>query len=149
MLTFACSLLLSVLSTTPAEIKPIRLHPQNPRYFLFRGEPAFLITSGEHYGGVLNLDFDKTPYLDELKSRGFNLTRTFSGTYREIPGSFNIKDNTLAPKRGRFASPWLQVQRQGEPEKFDLDRFDDAYFRRLREFVSAAGERGIVVEYVL
>ena len=79
-----------------------------------------------------------------MQARGFNLTRTFSGTYREVPGSFKIKDNTLAPKPGRYASPWV---RKGE--KYDLDAFDDAYFRRLKSFVSAASERGVVVEYVL
>ena len=37
---------------------PISLHPDNPHYFLFRGRPAVLIGSTEHYGAVLNLDFD-------------------------------------------------------------------------------------------
>ena len=124
--------------------QPLQLHPENPHYFLFRGKPTVLITSGEHYGAVLNLDFDFRPYLDELQRCGFNLTRTFSGTYREVPGSFKIRDNTLRPEPGRFCCPWAQ-----EGEKFDLDRFDDAYFRRLREFVTEAGRRGIVVEYVL
>ncbi len=142
-------LALAALAATTPEDGPIRLHPENPRYFQFRGAPTFLITSGEHYGAVLNRDFDRVPYLDELKARGFNLTRVFSGTYREVPGSFNIKDNTLAPKLGRFASPWVQVQEAGKPERFDLDRLDDAYFRRLKEFVADAGARGIVVEYVL
>lgn len=123
---------------------PLQLHPDNPRYFMFQGKPAVLITSGEHYGAVLNLDFDFHPYLDELKRCGFNLTRTFSGTYREIPGSFKIRDNTLAPKEGRFRCPWAK-----EGAKFNLDRFDPEYFRRLREFVAEAGRRGIVVEYVL
>ena len=27
--------------------RPLALHPDNPRYFLFRGKPAVLITSGE------------------------------------------------------------------------------------------------------
>src|SRR5437764_11431545 len=91
----------------PDGVKPISLHPDNPHYFLFRDRPAVLITSGEHYGAVLNLDFDYVPYLDELKARGLNLTRTFSGTYREIPGSFKIEDNTLAPAGPhRFACPW-------------------------------------------
>jgi len=35
-----------------------------------------LVTSGEHYGSVLNLDFDYIRYLDELQSNGLNLTRT-------------------------------------------------------------------------
>jgi hypothetical protein len=132
----------------PAASPPIRLHPDNPRYFEYRGKPAVLITSGEHYGAVLNLDFDFIPYLDELKRHGLNLTRTFSGTYREVPGSFKIQDNTLAPKPGRFQSPWLRVSKDGEPEKFDLDRFDPAYFERLKAFLAAAGERGVVVELV-
>lgn len=35
----------------PANV-PLRLNPNNPRYFEFRGKPAVLITSGEHYGAV-------------------------------------------------------------------------------------------------
>ena len=62
---------------------PIRLHPANPHYFLYKSQPVVLITSAEHYGSVLNLKFDYMPYLDELRRNGFNLTRTFSGTYRE------------------------------------------------------------------
>ena len=42
------------------------IHTDNPRYFLFRGEPTVLITSAEHYGAVLNADFDCVKYLDML-----------------------------------------------------------------------------------
>lgn len=131
---------------------PVAAHPDNPRYFLFRGQPAFLITSGEHYGAVLNADLDFLPYLDELRSRGFNLTRTFSGTYHEIAGSFLIRENTLAPRADRYLGPWARSQTPGALDggaRFDLDAWDPAYFRRLREFVAAAGTRGVVVEYVL
>lgn len=133
----------------PAAADPIGLHPENPRYFVFRGQPCTLVTSGEHYGAVLNLDFDFLPYLDELHARGLNLTRTFSGTYREVPGSFRIAGNTLAPQPGRYQPPWLRVSKDGEPEKFDLDRFDPAYFQRLKAFLTTAGQRGVVVELVL
>src|SRR5579871_5340538 len=75
--------------TTPAQSarapKPLALHPDNPHYFLFRGKPTVLITSGEHYGAVLNLDFDYDRYLEELHAHGLNLTRTWSGSYREVP----------------------------------------------------------------
>jgi hypothetical protein len=149
----AVFLLLSIASVTPAEpVKPLALHPDNPRYFLFRGKPAVLITSGEHYGAVLNRDFDYLPYLDELKARGFNLTRTFSGTYFEVPGSFNIMDNTLAPAPKSYLGPWARSDRPGAADgghKFDLTKWDPAYFKRLRDFVSQAGRRGIVVELVL
>lgn len=137
---------LLALAALLAPDRPISLHPDNPHYFLFRGRPALLVTSGEHYGAVLNLDFDFAPYLDELKARGFNLTRTFSGTYREVPGSFGIRHNTLAPAPGRYVGPWA---RAGDGDKLDLDRWDDAYFRRLKQFLAEAGRRGVVVELVL
>jgi hypothetical protein len=132
--------------------RPLGLHPDNPHYFLFRGRPAVLVTSGEHYGAVLNRDFDYRPYLDELKARSFNLTRTFAGTYREVPGSFGITDNTLAPRPGRFLCPWARSSTPGAGDggnKFDLEAWDPAYFDRLRDFVTEAGRRGIVVELVL
>src|SRR5881296_1325648 len=71
-----------------AKSKPLALHPANPHYFIFRGKPAVLITSGEHYGAVLNLDFDYVTYLDTLKKDGLNLTRTFTGSYVEPLGTF-------------------------------------------------------------
>src|SRR5947207_15116343 len=84
------------------ETRPIALHPENPHYLLFHDKPTILITSGEHYGAVLNLDFDYAKYLDTLQKDGLNLTRTFSGTYCENDKAFNIKGNTLAPLSGRF-----------------------------------------------
>src|SRR5512133_2685984 len=50
--------------------RTLGLHPANPHYFLFRGKPTVLITSGEHYGAVLNRDFDYLTYLDTLKAEG-------------------------------------------------------------------------------
>jgi hypothetical protein len=146
------ALALTFVASTALAAAPISLHPENPHYFQFRGKPAILVTSGEHYGAVLNLKFDFLPYLDELKSRGFNLTRVFSGTYREIPGSFNIKANTLAPEPGQFCGPYARTNTPGAADggaKFDLDRWNPDYFARLATFCKEAGARGIVVEFVL
>jgi hypothetical protein len=129
--------------------EPIRLHPDNPRYFLYRGRPTVLVTSAEHYGAVLNRDFDYRAYLKELKSAGLNHTRLFSGTYREVKGSFGITDNTLAPEPARFACPWKRGDVPGAPDggnKFDLTGFDPAYFSRLRDFMKEAERCGVVVE---
>jgi hypothetical protein len=131
----------------------ISLHPDNPHYFLFRGKPTILITSGEHYGAVLNLDFDYTRYLDVLAEHGFNQTRTFSGVYRELRASSfpGIQENTLAPAAGKFVCPWARSSTPGASDggnKFDLSQWDAAWFKRLKDFVSAAGRRGIVVELV-
>jgi hypothetical protein len=141
-----------ILAATAECAEPIAPHPENPRYFVFRGQPVFLITSGEHYGAVLNLDFDHIPYLAELFAHRFNLTRLFSGTYREVPGSFQIAANTLAPAPGRYVAPWARSSQTGAVDggnKFDLSVWDQVYFGRLRNFVAAAGARGVVVELVL
>lgn len=136
--------------TRPAENKaPIGLHPQNPHYFLFRGKPTILITSAEHYGAVLNLDFDYGIYLKSLRADGMNHTRLFAGTYREIPGSFGITDNTLAPLPNRYIAPWARSSTPGYAHggnKFDLTVWDEAYFKRLQDFMTQASELGIVVE---
>jgi len=132
--------------------EPIRLHPDNPHYFLWRGRPRVLITSGEHYGAVLNLDFDYRTYFATLQKLGFNHTRTFSGCYCEPPGAFNIQHNTLAPARGKLLCPWARSREPGYRNggnKFDLARWDGAYFDRLRDFVGEAAKRGVVVELVL
>lgn len=132
---------------------PIRLHPDNPRYFLFRGRPTVLLTSGEHYGAVINLDFDYRAYLDSLRDRGFNLTRLFSGAYVEREESIHWMGyrNTLAPRPKRFLAPWARSSQPGYAVggmKFDLDQWDGDYFARLKDFVAEAGKRGIVVEFV-
>ncbi|MCX7598547.1 MAG: DUF6298 domain-containing protein, partial [Armatimonadetes bacterium] len=135
-----------------AAVRPLALHPDNPHYLLFRGKPAVLITSGEHYGAVLNLDFDYRRYLDELARWGFNLTRTFSGVYHEVETSFGIEENTLAPAPGRWICPWARSDKPGAADggnKFDLTRWNPAYFSRLKDFVREAGRQGIVVELVL
>jgi hypothetical protein len=133
-------------------MNPITLHPKNPHYFLFRGKPTVLISSAEHYGAVLNLDFKFIPYLEELHAHGLNLTRAFTGAYLEEPATFNIENNTLGPLPGRFICPWARSDTPGYAGggcKFDLERWDDAYFRRLKEYCQEAGRRGVIVEVVL
>ncbi len=127
----------------------LALDPINPHYFLFRGEPTILITSGEHYGAVLNLDFDYHKYLETLHKDGLNLTRTWSGSYREIHSSFGITDNTLAPLPNRYVCPWKRSDTSGYSDggnKFDLTQWDPEYFKRLKDFMNTASKYGVVVE---
>ncbi len=145
------AIVVAARGNTPRE-EPIRLHPDNPHYFQFRGRPTILITAGEHYGAVMNLDFDYVRYLDVLQAHRFNLTRVFSGTYREVAGSFNITGNTLAPAAGRFVCPWARSETPGASDggnKFDLTKWDGVYFARLKDFIVQASRRGVVVELVL
>ena len=129
--------------------RALSLHPENPHYFLFRGKPTIIITSGEHYGAVLNLDFDYKKYLRTLAVDGLNSTRTWAGAYCEPPSAFNIASNTLAPLRDRFICPWARSGQTGYANggnKFDLTKWDEAYSKRLRDFMVQAGKRGVIVE---
>jgi hypothetical protein len=131
---------------------PIALHADNPHYFQWRGRPTVLITSGEHYGAVVNLDFDYHRYLDTLAGDGMNYARVFSGAYVEPQGAFNITRNTMAPQPGRFIAPWPRSGRPGYANggnTFDLGRWDEAYFARLKDFIAYAASKNIVVELSL
>jgi len=143
----------TIVQAAPEKVHPIRLHPKNPHYFLFRGKAVALISSGEHYGAVLNLDFDYRRYLATLEADGLNYTRLFAGSYVEVSSkSFGILRNDLAPGPGRCVLPWARSDTPGYAgggNKFDLDRWDPLFFERFREFLSEAAKRGIVVEVTL
>ena len=129
------------------KIKLFSLHPENPNYFLYNGKPTILVTSGEHYGAVMNADFDYEKYLLTLKKEGLNYTRIFLGPYSEIGDNlFGIINNTMNPKPESWVTPWIKDPSSG---KYDLNQWNDAFFSRLKGFVSAASENGIVVEVTL
>ncbi|MBN1125540.1 MAG: polysaccharide lyase [Sedimentisphaerales bacterium] len=141
---------LTILSYIYAE--PIRLHPDNPHYLQWRGKPVVPITSGEHYGAVLNSRFDYSIYLKTLQADGMMLTRTFSGAYCEPVGAFTITNNTLAPAKDALLCPWARSDQSGYVNggnKFDLTQWDPAYFKRLKDFIATAEKHDVVVELVL
>lgn len=139
---YACHAALMLAGAALLSAQPVSLHPRNPHYFLFRGKAAVLVTSAEHYGALLNPDFDYKRYLRTLSGSGLNYTRVFAGSYVEVPReSFGIRRNTLAPARDRFLPPWA---RHGD--RFDLDRWNPEYFERYHAFLAEASHLGIVVE---
>jgi hypothetical protein len=77
------------------------------------------------------------------------LTRTFPGAYIEPPTAFKIAGNTLAPAPNRFICPWARSTQPGYANggnKFDIRKWDEAYLRRLKDFMTQASRRGVVVE---
>ena len=146
-----------VLFTVFVSVKaqgPIRLNLKNPHYFQYEGKPIILITSAEHYGALINLDFDYIPYLDALHTHGLNYTRVFTGTYieREADIKWMGFNNTLAPQSGRLIVPWSrsnEIGYLGGGNKFDLNKWDVNYFNRLKDLIIQANTRGIIVELTL
>ena len=104
---------ISLFTGIAAMAQPVSLHPENAHYLLYKGKPTVLVTSAEHYGAVLNVDFDFEKYLQTLHDDGMNYTRIFTGSYVEIPGSFGIRNNTLAPDAEHFLAPWKRTDETG------------------------------------
>ena len=109
-----------------------------------------LITTDQHYGAVINLDFDYILFLDRLKEFGMNLTRIYPGGYVEMKDMYT-EGNPLGPAPDRFILPWKKSGEVGaNPDlgkyKYDLDQWDIEYFRRLKDFVYQASVRNIIVE---
>lgn len=132
--------------------QPISLHPENNHYFIFKGQPTVLVASTEHYGAVINPDFDFSKYLKTIKNIGLNHTRIWLGDYVEQPGDFCIVQNTSAPLPGKFLAPWARSNEPGFAaggNKFDLDKWDPEFFNRLHAFMKEASANDIVVECIL
>ena len=128
--------------------QPVSIYAKNPHYLSFEGKPILLITSAEHYGAVVNGDFDFVRYLDALQSYGLNYTRIYPGYLFEPMGKF-MAGNTLGTKPASLVLPWARSNQPGyllSGNKFDLDQWNPKYFARLKKFITEAGKRGIVVE---
>ncbi len=125
----------------------IALHPENPKYFLFRGKPLVLVAATEHYGSVVNRPFDFTRYLVEASSQKQTLTRTFL-LFRELQSARN-PCSPVKPDSPDYIAPWPRTGPgkaiDGEP-KYDLDQWNSEYFDRLHRFLDLASNHGIVVE---
>ena len=90
--------------------------------------------------------FDYRDYLDFLAEHGHNFIRLWRWEQfksQAAGGDFHL---CMTPQ------PWARTgpgnARDGRP-KFDLDRFDEAFFDRLRDRVVTAGQRGIYVAVML
>jgi hypothetical protein len=127
---------------------------QSPRYFEVNGKTRALISSGEHYGALINLNFNYSVYFAALARDDFTMTIAFSGSYVEPDsdcdptGKFPA-DNPLSPANGSYIAPWLRTAVPGGNKggnKFDLKQYDSRYFERLRAFVSEAKKNGVVVQ---
>ena len=128
-------------------IQPLRRSSAHPHYFERGGKPVILFGASDHFGSLMNSAFDYVRYLDVVSADGLNLMRVNSGVFTE-PGR---DGNTMEAMPGKLITPYA---RGGEPgyanggNKFDLSRWDDAYFARLRDLVAQAAKRSVVVNYI-
>lgn len=140
---------------------PLRVHPDNPRYFTDGrkaadgGLRAVYLTGSHTWPNLIDrgpsdpppaFDFDR--YLDFLERHDHNFIRLWA---RHVTW---YHDYGVGERRVLHAGPlaWPRtgpgIALDGKP-KFDLTRFNEAYFHRLRERVAAARGRGIYVGVML
>jgi hypothetical protein len=140
---------------------PLAVSGTNPRYFTAASDPerrAIYLTGSHiwnnfHDGMGPGSDCAETPeqldydaYLAFLKEHGHNFIRLWRWEQFKSQAAGGNYHLCMTPQ------PWPRTgpgtAKDGKP-KFDLTRFDNAYFDRLRERVIAAGEEGIYVAVML
>jgi hypothetical protein len=143
---------------------PLRIHPGNPRYFTDGsttpgGSPRAVYLTGSHtWDNLVDMGrsdppeaFDFDAYLDFLERHGHNFIRlwTWDSTLWDSQANGSLGKNFV---HRASPLPWLRTGPEnaldGKP-RFDLTKFDPAYFERLRDRVKAAGRRGIYVSVML
>jgi Family of unknown function (DUF6298)/Putative collagen-binding domain of a collagenase len=131
---------------------PLIVNPANPRYFADGGGKAIYLTGSHTW---LNLQdavisgspyvFDYSKWLDFLQSYNHNFFRLWvweqAAWVVESRGEYQFTPNPY-----QRTGPGKALD--GKP-KFDLTRFNQEYFDRLRERVAEAGEKGIYVSIML
>ncbi len=134
---------------------PLRTHPENRRYFADATGRAVYLTGSHTWPNVVDHGpsdpppkFDFNTYLDFLARYGHNFTRlwTWELTSWDTKCAGESKRHTAQPHP--FARTGPGEAQDGKP-KFDLGKFDPAYFDRLRSRVEAAGRRGIYASVML
>lgn len=144
------AVLAAAFSAPILSAEPIQIHPENPKYFLFRGKPLVLLTATEHYGSVVNRPFDYKKYLEDAADKKITSTRTFL-LFREQQSSRNPY-STMKPESPDYIAPFPRTgpgkAMDGEPI-YDLDQWNPEFFERLDDFLRLASENGIIVELTL
>lgn len=123
-------------------VSPLIVHPENPRYFQDREGRTVYLTGSHHWDVLVDnaerpQGFDFEAYLGRLESWGHNFFRLWTHeawTHEVRP----LPYPRTGP--GRALDGGL---------RYDLTRFDPAYFERLRSRVVRAGERGFYVAVML
>jgi hypothetical protein len=148
------------VATGPAT-GPLRAHPTNPRYFTDGtknpdGALRAVYLTGSHTWGTLQdlgttnppPAFDFNAYLDFLQEHRHNFIRLWRWELTKWKGWKEDK----APIRYGAQHPWMRtgpgLALDGLPQ-FDLTKWNEEHFDRLRARVKAAGERGIYVSIML
>lgn len=128
----------------------LAIYEKSPWYFQdSKGKPLMLI--GDYTWGIFSdIDYDYIRFFDSLKSRGLNQARIWLWWGCE---QFEEKNDT--PEHASLIThiePYLRegpgIANDGKP-KYNLDKFNPAFFARLEDLCKAAQKRGINLQLIM
>jgi CubicO group peptidase (beta-lactamase class C family) len=135
---------------------PLAVGPQNARYFQNTADGEIVYLTGSHTWANLvdigpsdpPLQFDYHAYIDWMATLNHNFMRlwTWELVSWDTKGNGEGKHHTAAPHPYARTGPGAALD--GKP-KFDLTKYDPAYFDRLHNRLAAARDRGIYVSVML
>ncbi|MBW7995863.1 MAG: cellulase family glycosylhydrolase [Candidatus Glassbacteria bacterium] len=133
---------------------PLRVHPDNPRYFTDNSGKAIYLTGFHTWANLQEFSddstrpFDYDGYLELLESNNCNFIRLWTWE--------NAAWASWAPATAKARiGPMFRYRRTGPGlaadslPKFDVTSYNPVYFDRLRERVELAGQRGMYVMVML
>lgn len=144
---------------TTATAGVLRAHPENPLFFTQDGEKAIYLAGHQIFVDLQDNSFNKAVtrdrekklnwanYLAFIEQRGINYLRNWI--------IWSTGSGTMAPRNQAIAAPmpYQRVRGKGKANdglgKFDLERFDEAFFRRLYERCRDLERRSVFVSIML
>ncbi len=134
---------------------PLRVNRDNPRYFTDDSGRAVYLTGSHTWSNLVDIGpedppprFDFTAYLDWMQQLNHNYIRLWTWE----PVTWNTKANRENKLHTSAPQPWARtgpgMALDGKP-KFNLKKFNPAYFERLKRRISEARDRGIYVSVML
>jgi hypothetical protein len=152
-------LTIMLLSVPAWATRPLRVHPENPRYFTDDLGQAIYLAGHQSFVDLQDNSFNKEftragqrkldwgEYLDFLSEHHFNYLRSWT--------IWSTGSGSMAPVNHAIASPmpYQRVEGKGKArdggDKFDLDQFDEQFFQRMRSRCEDLQDRGIYVSIML
>lgn len=157
-LLLVCYILCPVVSVGQTN-GPLRVHPENPRYFADASGQAILLTGSHTWNNLVDIgpedpprsiDFDD--YLRWLQKYGHNFTRgwTWEPTRWDTTvmrnGAWRNGNHHVSPHPWQRTGPGTALD--GKP-KFDLNQHNPEYLDQLRQRLARAREAGVYVSVML
>ncbi len=139
----------------PTATGPLRSNPGNGRYFTDSSGKAIYLTGSHTWANLMDrgtlhppaVPFDYPAYMKWMVDHNFNFMRLWTAELTDSANTHDIYENTVA-----LPWKWLRTGPGYANDgglKFDLTKFDQRYFDRMRARIITAGQNGIYVSVML